>query len=250
MAEYITQAQYKEIEAAESAGDDEKFNSLLQKYAGITARPYTAYNYYDADGDYCGDSNDSLLDELLRAAYVEVGNVAEYINKKSLLERIKDLGTWPECKYGGFTLKEHPFGMFDCDDVINTIEGAPAADVVPVVHGEWKELTNCSNAGVYCSVCHKRVYAGDYARCNKRNKIRSNFCPNCGAEMQGSKNRRMGQNVILGSCINVDMMDREDAKNELARQAGMCVEQYIRDNDALIERDGTIGWKVTIYKEG
>lgn len=56
--------------------------------------------------------------------------------------------------------------------------------------------------------------------------------------------------VHLGCYINVDMMDREDAKNELARQAGMCVEQYIRDNDALIERDGTIGWKVTIYKGG
>ena len=56
--------------------------------------------------------------------------------------------------------------------------------------------------------------------------------------------------VHLGCYINVDMMDREDAKNELARQAGMCVEQYIRDNDALIERDGTIGWKVTIYKVG
>lgn len=74
MAEYITRAQYNEIKAAESAGADEEFNSLLQKYAGITARPYTAYSYYGADGGYCGDSNDSLLDEMLRAAYVEVGN--------------------------------------------------------------------------------------------------------------------------------------------------------------------------------
>lgn len=59
--------------------------------------------------------------------------MAEYIDKESLLERIKDLDTWSECKYGGFTLREYPFGMFDCDDVVNTIESSPAADVAPVV---------------------------------------------------------------------------------------------------------------------
>lgn len=67
------------------------------------------------------------------------------------------------------------------------IGGIPAADVAPVAHGEWKELTNCSNSGVYCSVCHKKVYAGDCARCNNRNKIRSKFCPNCGAKMDGGE---------------------------------------------------------------
>lgn len=64
------------------------------------------------------------------------------------------------------------------------IAEAPAADVVPVVHGEWITLTECANEGAYCSVCHKKVYRVDYARCVKKNKVRSNYCPNCGAKMK------------------------------------------------------------------
>ena len=61
----------------------------------------------------------------------------------------------------------------------------PVADVAPVRHGRWISLTDCSNAGVYCSVCHKKVYKEDYAICNRKNKLRSDYCPNCGAKMDG-----------------------------------------------------------------
>ena len=50
-------------------------------------------------------------------------------------------------------------------------------------HGCWVSLTDCANAGVYCSVCHKKVYKEDYAWCNRKNKLRSDYCPNCGAKM-------------------------------------------------------------------
>ena len=49
--------------------------------------------------------------------------------------------------------------------------------------GYWASLTDCANAGVYCSVCHKKVYKEDYARCNRKNKLRSDYCPHCGAKM-------------------------------------------------------------------
>ena len=49
--------------------------------------------------------------------------------------------------------------------------------------GHWNALTDCTNAGVYCSVCHKKVWEEDYAECNRKNKLRSNYCPNCGARM-------------------------------------------------------------------
>ena len=49
--------------------------------------------------------------------------------------------------------------------------------------GYWVSLTDCANAGVYCSVCHKKVYKEDYAWCNRKNKLRSGYCPNCGAKM-------------------------------------------------------------------
>lgn len=63
----------------------------------------------------------------------------------------------------------------------------PAVDAVEVVHGEWITLTECSNEGVYCSVCHKKVYKVDYARSNKPVKMKSDFCPNCGADMRERK---------------------------------------------------------------
>lgn len=50
-------------------------------------------------------------------------------------------------------------------------------------HGYWVSLTDCANAGVYCSVCHKKVYKEDYARCNRKNKLRSDYCPHCGSKM-------------------------------------------------------------------
>lgn len=59
----------------------------------------------------------------------------------------------------------------------------PTTDVEPVVHGRWISLTDCSNAGVYCSICHKKVYKEDYAWCNRKNKVRSPYCPNCGSKM-------------------------------------------------------------------
>lgn len=49
--------------------------------------------------------------------------------------------------------------------------------------GYWISLTDCANAGVYCSVCHKKVYKEDYARCNRKNKLRSDYCPHCGSKM-------------------------------------------------------------------
>lgn len=55
--------------------------------------------------------------------------------------------------------------------------------------GHWVSLTDCSNAGVYCSVCHKKVYKEDYAWCNRKNKLHSEYCPNCGAKMMPNRRK-------------------------------------------------------------
>lgn len=49
--------------------------------------------------------------------------------------------------------------------------------------GYWLSLADCANVGVYCSVCNKKVYKEDYAWCNRKNKLRSDYCPHCGAKM-------------------------------------------------------------------
>lgn len=71
MDEYITNAQLKELENEAIMGDD-AYHKLLLEYTGIEARSYTAYLYYDVDGNYVGNSEESTIYDLLKAAYVEV----------------------------------------------------------------------------------------------------------------------------------------------------------------------------------
>lgn len=71
MAKFITKSQMEELEDAGAFGI-EGANKLLKKYAGIEARAYTAYQYYDEYGDFIGCSDECCLDDLLEKANVEV----------------------------------------------------------------------------------------------------------------------------------------------------------------------------------
>ena len=62
--------------------------------------------------------------------------------------------------------------------------------------GYWVSLTDCANAGVYCSVCHKKVYKEDYAWCNRKNKLRSDYCPHCGAKMMPQPPKKENDYVL------------------------------------------------------
>lgn len=90
--------------------------------------------------------------------------MSDYISREAFKKKYLCCGYLPE-------MSEKEFDEF------------PAADVEPVRRGRWISLTDCSNAGVYCSICHKKVYKEDYAWCNRKNKVRSPYCPNCGAKM-------------------------------------------------------------------
>ena len=68
-------------------------------------------------------------------------------------------------------------------EMLKLIEYLVANGVTVQECGHWISLTECANAGVYCSVCHKKVYKEDYAWCNRKNKLRSDYCPHCGAKM-------------------------------------------------------------------
>ena len=87
-------------------------------------------------------------------------------------------------KYGlanGSVLGWHT-GLADC--IASGILSFPTADVAPVVHGEWYLLDDCVNAGLYCSVCSRRVHREEFAY----KKLRSKYCPHCGAKMDGDDN--------------------------------------------------------------
>ena len=84
----------------------------------------------------------------------------EYIKRKAVIDLITRRYENPEI----------------CTQEINSI---PAADVVPVVHGRWVPtkapfMNECED----CSVCGYRTVWGH----------RYNFCPNCGAKMDGGDN--------------------------------------------------------------
>ena len=62
-----------------------------------------------------------------------------------------------------------------------SIKEAPAADVAPVVHGEWillekNEHDYETTVEEKCSLCGRYVYRYD-------TELQDNYCPNCGARM-------------------------------------------------------------------
>lgn len=108
--------------------------------------------------------------------------MAEYIDKEAALSLVQPDA--PEDEKAAVTIATAK------KLVRSIVRRTPSADVTPVVHGRWISLTGCANEGVYCSICKKKVWKSDYAWCSKksRNKLRSNYCPNCGAKMDGDSN--------------------------------------------------------------
>lgn len=78
------------------------------------------------------------------------------------------------------------------EDALNNLKNAPAADVAPVVHGRWEETDlvelqgtisetmRIPNMGLRCTAC-AHVF-------DKRLLWKDNYCPNCGAKMNGGTN--------------------------------------------------------------
>lgn len=111
-----------------------------------------------------------------------------YIKKSTLAEELLNLAIAGKDK-------------IKISSVINMIEGLPPADVVPVAHGRWRiiriikeapiarkfipfnELTEldllnecrCSRCGFNCSIGVGQSHL-------------ANYCPNCGARMDGGEN--------------------------------------------------------------
>ena len=75
-------------------------------------------------------------------------------------------------------------------DAKRLLADIPAADVAPVVHARWihSRYEDCSEQFelVKCSQCNHEAYAmAFYVR-------GGNYCPNCGAKMDGGDNDAVG----------------------------------------------------------
>ena len=85
--------------------------------------------------------------------------MADYINREKLLEHIKDVPTW-EIDDKGVHDTKYPKGMFDCEDVVSSIENAPAADVEHVIR--------CKDCKWYSELaCGEGELLGSQGWCNE-----------------------------------------------------------------------------------
>ncbi len=113
--------------------------------------------------------------------------MAECIEREAAIAYIRDRAEERQRAFDEFGAESNGIYADAYNDLAEDFYKIPSIDVVPVRNGRWIALTDCSNAGVYCSVCHKKVYKADYARCNRKNKAKSPYCPNCGAKMDGGE---------------------------------------------------------------
>ena len=101
--------------------------------------------------------------------------MARYIDAEKLLVKIKSRHT---VRY--FTPTKEELQLIDIFEIINT---QPAADVVEVKHGEWKQCL-CFDRFYYCSECNRRIEDA-----TKRPFEHFPYC-HCGAKMDGTQKER------------------------------------------------------------
>ena len=70
----------------------------------------------------------------------------------------------------------HNGDMISSEEVEQTLKDAPTVDAVEVVHGEWGEIYTCHG---------ERLWGYKCIQCEQDNPNKSNYCPNCGAKMDG-----------------------------------------------------------------
>ena len=96
--------------------------------------------------------------------------MAEYIEREEIMNRL-------------FT----EYATDSKANVFELIRSIPASDVQPVKHGYWEEVTDYGGWGdthYRCSVCGEEWYLED----GKPKDNNMNFCPRCGARMDGDTN--------------------------------------------------------------
>lgn len=102
--------------------------------------------------------------------------MAEYIERETLRKILKD---WRDAHADADD--EQGCGLLE--DVIWEVDAQPAADVAPVVHGQWDDSGRYTFPGgstaVRCTECGCALTVSEFRLNNW------NYCPVCGAKMDG-----------------------------------------------------------------
>lgn len=110
--------------------------------------------------------------------------MAEYIKRSAVFEQF-DNADADVCETDDFGGVDYGFGMKNIKELINAI---PAADVAPVVRGRWEKEPSSywrwTSSGAV-AVTRTTYRCG---LCGRGTAVKSNYCPNCGAKMDGGDN--------------------------------------------------------------
>lgn len=81
-----------------------------------------------------------------------------------------------------------------CGEVKKIMESIPAADVKPVVRGEWVRMSDADGDYYCCSTCGNELPRYAITQVTVDNPFpklesiyKTPFCPNCGADMRGKQ---------------------------------------------------------------
>lgn len=76
--------------------------------------------------------------------------------------------------------------MKGLDEILNRIANAPTLDYAPVKRGEWERMdVYCNHSREFkCTACKNSVFYDHFTRF-----CEYDFCPNCGARMDGKEDK-------------------------------------------------------------
>ena len=130
--------------------------------------------------------------------------MAEYIKREAVINEIEGT-TWYHINCQKNLVEGaacEADALYKATDIYNVIKSVPAADVVEVKHGEWVEdgyddihcICSCCGAEAQYTSTFEETFDYDWEEnlCSTgyeetREYIRTPFCPNCGAKMDGKE---------------------------------------------------------------
>lgn len=103
--------------------------------------------------------------------------MAEYIDREVLIRILR-----AKAEMGRLS----GFGVY-FDNAAKMVELLPAADVAPVKNGKWVNYAGKHDRGMdlRCSICNLRASYFVGGSDEWWDNSRPNYCPNCGAKMEG-----------------------------------------------------------------